>query len=742
MSDNETQTTNEQNTPQPKRRMSRRTFLRVLGIGSGVLAVGVVVGGPTITREVRLAIHQWFLSDNVMSASLPDSPLLWIRIEPDNTAHLHLPKSEMGQGIHTTLAQIAAEELELNWETIVTHSANTDIGFDAFVSSTFGSASTTMMYQPIRELAATLRMMLLEEGAAQLGVPTSAVRAEDSYVFVADDQEQRLGYGEIIAARQIEWVLPEETPPLKSPDQVRYIGQSMQRVDLREKVMGRAVYGFDARMDGMLYGAVARPPRYGARLTRALVGDAETRPGVKAVVIQNDFAGVVAENRSQAYAALNGLELTWQGGSAWSQEDLDNFMAVPDGGGVLVQRVGDFDAAIRDNQVNIEAEYSVPLASHAHLEPQAALVDVRDDRATVYASTQNPGNTRGFVARAIDFDEANVNVTATYLGGGFGRKVGIDASVEAAILSKACGQPIHVGWNRREEMRYGIHRPPARNRLRAVVDDQGKILAMQHRIASGDILYGLGVLPAQPVISGIVGADPFATSSLMYDIPHRQVLYHRKRLPVPTGSWRGLGTFPNTFASESFMDEIAHQVNIDPLQLRLNHIPDDTFGQRLRSVIEAVADASRWSNGAPEGHGYGIAAGKLGQTIVALVMDVSVNDSRVVAHRAWCAADPGFVVNPDGAKAQVEGTIIMALSSVLHEKLTIADGMIAASNFDSYALSTMGDIPEIEVILINSGDTPIGGFGEPVIGVVPAAMANAVFAATGQRVRNVPFQLA
>ncbi len=733
-----TPTTPPNTTGQP-RRFSRRNFLRVLGIGTGTLAVGMVVGFPTLRREFQLAVNQAFTSGGAPTGGMPEMPFVWIRIDPDNTAHLHLPKSEMGQGIHTTLAQLAAEDLELDWDTIKTYTADSDTGFDALTSFTFGSISTLSMYQPIREVAANPRVMLVDAAATQLNVPANDLDARRSRVFLKNNPDNGLTYGEIVAAHQGEWTLPETKPTLKPNAAFEFIGKPIQRVDLREKVTGRAVYGFDARVEGMMYGAVARPPRYGAKLISAKAGDAGNQPGVRAVVIQEGFAGIVAETRSQAYAALALLDLTWEGGTTWSQPDLETFMAIPDSGGTLVQRIGDLDGTFNAAETIIEAHYSTPMASHAHLEPEAALADVKADSAIIYAATQGPTYTRDAVADATGLEASKINVVATYLGGGFGRKLGMNAAAEAARLSKASGFPVHVGWNRTEEMRYGYHRPPAKNRLRAVMTAEGEITALQHQIASGDIFFGTGTLPE--FVGEILGADPLAISNLRYDVPHRQVIYHRKKLQVPTGSWRGLGTMPNTFAVESFIDELAHQAGLDPLQMRLKHLPDDAFGQRMQAVLMAATDAAGWQAGASDGRAYGLAAGTLGETVVAIVVEVSAADGKFRVHRAWCAADPGLVVNPDGARAQIEGTIVMAMSSVLYEKITLKDGLISADNFGQYPLITIRDVPEINVIFVESSDAPVGGLGEAIIGIVPAAIANGLFTLTGQRLRDLPLKL-
>ncbi len=675
--------------------------------------------------------------------ALPESPLVWFEIDSENAAHLYIPKVEMGQGVHTSLAQIAADELELDWDTVVVHQADTERGFDPELIFTFGSTSITALYQPVREAAATMREMLRAEAAQQMNVPVEQISLRSSRAQISDDETRSLTYGEIVRAKQGEWVIPENPPALKPASEFRLIGQPVQRVDFHEKITGRAVYGFDAHLPGMLYGAAARPPRYGAVLSRAAAGDADQQPGVVAVVIQEGFAGVVADSRTSAYAALDHLELEWEGGATISQPEIDALITVPDEGGVLIQREGDTEAHLGSGTV-VTAEYRTPLAAHAHLEPQAALADVRADGITIYASTQSPQLTRDFVAQKLNVEASTVRVIPTYLGGGFGRKTGTDAAVEAAILSQVVGQPVHVGWNRTEDMRYGYLRPPAHNVLRASVDDAGRIVALEHRLVSSDVFFYIQNLGGSQFLETLLGADPLAAYGALihYNIPHRSVLYHHRRLPVPTGFWRGLGSFPNTFAVETFMDEIAVTAGVNPLDLRLKHLPEGDLGERFRVALETAAEASAWDTAAPEGRARGLAACYDRGTVVALVVEVSADNRKPRVHRAWCAVDPGFVINPDGAAAQVQGSIIMALSSALYERITVENGMVMNENFNTYPLLTMRDTPEIEVLPINSSDVPVGGLGEPVVGAVPAAVSNAVFALTGQRLREMPFELA
>jgi isoquinoline 1-oxidoreductase beta subunit len=379
------------------------------------------------------------------------------------------------------------------------------------------------------------------------------------------------------------------------------------------------------------------------------------------------------------------------------------------------------------------------MAAHAHLEPQAALVEVKPERVRVWMSTQAPGSIRKQVAKALGREEESVELLPTHVGGGFGRRLDARAALEAARLSQATGRPVHVGWNRTEELRHGFYRPPTHHRLRASLEESGRVLAFEHQQASGDVIFGM----VPEVVATVMGADfgAWRGGTLQYTaVPHRQVRAQRVRLPVPTGSWRGLGLLANTFALEGFMDELAHAAGEDPLAFRLKHLGEDEQGRRWRRVLEAAATRAGWGTAVPEGRARGLACSVDAKTVVAQVAEVSVEGGRVRVHRITCAVDCGLVVNPDGATAQVEGAVTMALSSTLLEQLTWKDGQVQAENFHDYPLLTMADAPDIDTVFVGEGETPLG-MGEPPLGPVAAAVANAVFALTGQRLRSLPLKL-
>ncbi len=726
-----------------QRKISRRRFLLVLGGGVGVVAVGAYLARDTIAVEARLAFNQVFLNADTPSTAPPTQPLVWFRIDADNTAHLIIPKIEMGQGIHTALAQIAADEADLAWETVRVIQADTHSGFDPEILFTFGSSSVTSLYAPIRQVAASLREMLRAEAARQTGIDAATLVASNS-AFTAG--ERAITYGEVVAAKQGEWSIPSNAR-LKTPSERTLIGKSVPRVDLYAKLTGRAVYGADARVEGMAYGAVARPPRYEAVLTRASAGTAESSPGVIAVVIEPGFAGVVADSRAHARAALALLDLEWTGGTTINQAEIDARMTIPPERGTLIQRAGSVDGAAG---TRIEASYYTPMAAHAHLEAQSALAEFSADGVTITTSTQAPNLTQSYIASAMQITPVeNVRVIPVYVGGGFGRKAGSDVGLEAALLARGAGVPVHVAWTREEDMLYGFRRPPTRNALSGTVEN-GRITSIRHELISSDVLLSPEVratfgTSGPNFFETVLGSDPLAAygSQIHYSVPNIAVIYHHEHLPIPTAYWRGLGSFANTFAIESFIDELAFAAGADPLDFRLAHLPAGALGARFETALNRVADASGWRDGgAQEERAFGIAACYDRKTVVALVMEVSVTGGRIRAHRAWCAVDPGLVINPDGTANQVQGSVVMGLSSTFKERWTVENGLGTATNFNAYPLLTFDEAPTIEVIPIDSSDTPTGGMGEPVLGAVPAAVANAVFALTGTRVRDLPLTLA
>lgn len=718
-----------------KRGITRRQFLIGAGV-TGVAAVAAlrVAGLP----YARLQIAEFLDSSGGPPIGIDAPASAWFEIMPDNTVRLFLPKVEMGQGVHTALAQAAADEMEVAWEQLEVVHAATGQGLDDPVG-TSASNSVSSLYQPLRQAGADMRQMLHLEGARQLDRPVEDTVAEQGFVTVKADPTARRSYGEIVAAAET-LAVPEQPAPLKAGSDLRYIGKPMPRVDLRAKVLGQAIYGIDVRLPGMLYGAVAHPPTVEGKLKAAAPGSAGSMPGVVKVVIdlKNGFAGVVAESREQAYAAIGSLDLQWDPGHLWQQAEVEEAVTAGGAGGVVIQKEGTVRDRLRGGAA-VEAEYRVPMAYHAHFEPMTAVADVKDGAARIYTSTQAAMIVRGDVAEALGLEPETVVVNQAYLGAGLGHKVETKAAVEAARLSQAAGQPVHLVWSRPEDFQNSFVRPPTHHILRASLTSDGHIDAWVHEQASGKV-----ALPFLPAIAGAVLGHDFGAwrgGRVTYSIPNRATIAWVAELPFLTGWWRGLGLLPNTFAIECFMDEVAVAAGVDPIELRLRHLPAGNIGERLRTALLAAADRAGWNTPAPAGRARGVACCVDYGTVVANVAEVSVEGGQIRVHRVTAAVDPGLIVNPNGVTAQVEGNVVMGLSSALLEETTVVDGVLSPANFGAYRILPMAATPEIEVVLLQ-GDAKPSGIGEPPIGPVAPAVANAVYALTGQRLRRLPLRLA
>ncbi len=719
----------EQTNPPKRRRLSRRNFLIMLGVGAGGLYVGVRLGTPPL----RLRLAEFLEESGGPPSNLDAPPDAWFEILPDNTVDLYLPKSEMGQGVHTGLAQIAAEELEIDLEQIRVHHAATDRLADPVATS--ASNTISGLYVPLLEVAATLRELLRAEAALQLNTQPENLNLENGVFSLKSDPSQQRTYGDLFVSAG-EWEIPESPPALKPPSQYRIIGQPLPRVDLPAKITGQAIYGFDVRVPGMLYGAVARPETIEGKLRSAALGKAEGQPGVVHVVADDDFAGVVAESREQAYTALSQMQLEWDAGRLWQQQEIEAMVTVGKGQGVVIQKEGNLDQALARGRL-VEAEYRTPMAYHAYLEPLAAVADVRTEKVEVWASTQAANRLRGAVADAVGRKEEEVVIHPVFLGGGFGRKIDERAAVEAARLSQAAGKPVQVAMNRPEDFRSSFVRPPTHHILRASLAEDGNVLALEHQAASGEVAFAF--LPS--AVGRLLGADfgSYRGATINYGVQNIQTTAWLVKLPVSTGWWRGLGLMANTFAVESFIDELAAAASLDPLEFRLRHLPDNEKGQRIRGALQAAAEKANWGTALPAGRVHGLAMSYDVGTIIVEIAEVSVENGQIRIHKVTAAADPGMAINPDSVKAQTEGAITMGLSSTLLEEVLIEDGVFKASNFGEYPLLRNADAPDIDVLVLNSRSTP-SGMGEPPIGPVPAAVANAVFAATGQRLRRLPLK--
>ena len=710
-------------------------LLIILGVMVAVFVLGVQFGLPAARRRLALLMAGEF--------SIPErplNPLLWIEVLADDRIRLFVPKAEMGQGAHTGLAQIVAEELEVSWDKLEVIHAST-LQAENKYRGTFGSQSIASLYGPMRRAAATIRELLRAEASVRLGVAAEQLVARDGRFELASDPSCVITYGQLVRGnpRWQERQLPQTPVPLKNPDQFKMIGRSLPRVDARAKVTGRAIYGQDARLEGVLYGAAVRPPTIEAKMLSVQADKAQSMPGVVKVVIEKGLVGVVAKSRAQARAARDAIVVTWDKGRLWQQADLEALVTAGRPHGINIQRKGRTRSILVEN-TTLSAEYRTGLVAHASMETQAALADVTKDGARVWTSTQAETRIAQLVAKALGIKSRQVEIIPTFLGGGFGGKESnarvSTVAVEAALLSRATNTPVHVSWDREEEFGNYV-RPMTHHQLSAKVSG-GRIEALNWHQASGDSV--IGFLPAPA--ARIVGFDPGAARGawIYYRIPNREVTVWRCPMPLPTGQWRGLGYMPNSFAIETFIDELAHVAGRDPLQFRLDHLPDDEDGRRLAAVLNAATERAGWGEPLPAGHGQGLACCFYHGSVVAEVAEISLDAAtgQIRLHRVVAAMDCGRAVNPDQVRAQVEGSIVMGAGSALIEELMVEDGRLAARNFTDYLLFTTMEAPEIEPIILETPHREPSGVGEPAIGPIAPAIGNALFALSGVRMRRLP----
>lgn len=709
-------------------RLSRRRFL----IGTAVLGGGVVVGLPLSLPYLRRRAFQFLSHGGTPGGTIEGDPLLWFELSEGNILNIYVTKVEMGQGAHTALGQIAAEELEMLWSNVRVHQAGTLLGpVDSF--GTGGSSSISGLYLPLRQLAANYRVMLSQAAQQVMG---SKINLSDGVFRDSSGAEMTL-----YAASRLEydWEEIEEDAPLKPPSQFNLIGQSLSRLDIRGKLTAEPMYAYDMQADTgtTYYGAVARPPAIGSKMGEVNIQAAISMPRVLDIVTRENFVAVVAETRESAREALKSVDIEWENGLQFNQYDIDEMLEPASPDAIELKRVGNPQASLESPNIVVH-EYSTPVAATAPLEPQSSLAEMGEDGIMrVHTPTQFPNQTTIAVSRALDLDKSRVDVIPTYLGGGFGRRQRAESAVEAAILAFETGLPVHVGWTREEEFLLDRFRPPTRHKLSAAMSNDGRIIALEHRQSSGDVF--LAELPKIP--AGLLGSDFGATRGMdpMYDIPNLSLYAHRANLPVPTSAWRGLGLLANTFATESFVDELAAIAGIDPIIFRVDHLLGEV-GNRVKTVLDIVAEMALWPGNSNNGSALGVSCCIDYGTIVAQIAQVKVVDNTIHVPRIWAAMDCGLVVNPDGAVNQVEGNIIWGLGSALKESIAFRDGKPTASNFGGYPLLRMDEAPDISVKLVPS-DRPPQGVGEPAIGPVASAVANAIYAATGTRLRKLPLTM-
>src|SRR5438094_1765556 len=677
----------------------------------------------------------------------PFSPNAWLRIGSDGIVTLTVDKSEMGQGSQTGLAMILGEELDADWSTVRLGPVPENPAGWSRRMSTGGSTAIHTSWEPLRKAGAAAREMLLDAAASTWGVDRASCRAERGAV-VHGPSKRRLTYGRLVA-KAAKLPVPKD-PPLKDSKDFRLLGTRVPRLDTPAKVDGSAVFGIDVKVPGMLVASIERCPVFGGTLKSYDATKAKAVPGVRAVVAlePSPWTGtggawaagcaagiaVVADTYWQAVTGRRALEIQWDEGDATSLESdalRAQFVKLAEQPGVEARKDGDAAASLAGAAKKVEAVYEVPFLHHATMEPMTCTAHVRSDGCDIWVPTQNQTRAQEVAAEITGLPKEQVRVHTTFLGGGFGRRLEPDFVSEAVRVSKAVGAPVKVIWSREDDVQHGVYRPATYNKFAAGLDASGTPLAWTHRIVAPPILLKFG-----PLDKGIDRTLIDGAANLPYAIPNLLVdQVAADLLPVPLGFWRSVGLSQNAFVTECFFDEVATAAGKDPFELRRQLLHDKP--RHLRT-LELAAKQAGWGSPLPAGRGRGIAIAEWDPTVCAQVAEVSAGpDGSVRVHRVVCAVDCGPTVNVGQIEAQLQGGIVYGLTAALYGEITIERGRVKQSNFTDYPMLHINEMPVVEVHVVPSNDKQ-GGIGEPSVGPIAPAVCNAIFAATGKRVRRLP----
>ena len=680
-------------------------------------------------------------------AEAPFAPNAWVRVGTDGIVTLTVDKSEMGQGSQTALAMILAEELEADWSKVRLGPVPENAAGWSRRMSTGGSTAVRTSWDPLRKAGATARAMLITAAAEAWKVDRTTCRAENGAV-VHEPSGRRLPYGKL-ATRAARLAVPTDAP-LKDPKNFRLLGRRVPRLDTPSKVDGSATFGIDVTVPGMLVASIERCPVFGGRIKRHDATKAKALPGVRAVVELEGSpwtgqggawgvgcaagVAVVADTYWHAFQGRKALEIEWDEGEATSL-DSDGIRAMlarrAEQPAVEARKDGDAATALAGAARRVEAVYEVPFLHHATMEPMNCTAHVRADGCDVWAPTQNQTRAQEVTAELAGLPKETVRIHTTFLGGGFGRRLEPDFVSEAVRVSQAVGAPVKVIWTREDDVRHGFYRPASHNRFAAGLDGAGNPIAWSHRVVAPPILLKFG-----PLEKGLDRTLVDGAQNLPYGIPN--ILVDQVAvdlLPIPRGFWRSVGISHNAFVTECFFDEVAAAAGKDPYQLRRALLADRP---RHRRVLDLAADKAAWGTPLPAGRGRGIALAEWEPTVCAQVAEVTVeSDGSVRVHRVVCAVDYGPTVNVGQIEAQMEGGIVYGLTAALYGEITIAQGRVKQGNFDDYPMLRLREMPRVEVYIVPSSEKQ-GGIGEPAVGPIAPAVCNAIFAATGKRIRKLP----
>lgn len=744
--------------------ISRRQFL----IAGTAVGGGLLVGCASPSPENRLGSKADFPEANGEIALNG-----WVKISPDGKVTVAVPRSEMGQGVLTSLPMLLVEELDARWEDVtveqapvariyantallinvipfgvdddslmarVARSSMQRMGYALSLQVTGGSSSIRDAWEPLRLAGATARGMLIRAAAQKWKVRADDCIAENG-VVIYPDTGHKMTFAEL-AKSAAEQEVPRDVP-FKDPSKYKLIGKPVKRLDIPSKTNGSAQFGIDTRLDGLLYATIAQPPVFGATVTSFDASAASKMRGVVKVFKIRDGVVVVANSWWRAKQAMAEVKISY---SSTDHDKLSSAdirkqfeQALQDQSGFGFTNKGDAKDALKDASKVIESTYWAPYLAHAAMEPVNCVAQVQGKKVEVWASTQSPSLAKWKAAQVADVDMEHVTLHVPLLGGGFGRRLEIDMVEQAVAIAKELdGKPVKLVWTREEDTQHDMYRPAALSHFQAAIGKDGRVSAWSNKLVAQSIGYA-SVKRLMPMAA----ADTPDKNQIegAFDIPygfeHISVKQVRPQVPVPVGSWRSVGHSYNAFFTESFIDELAYAVGQDPYAYRkslLNEHP------RHRIVLQTAAEKAGWGKPLPPGVARGIALHESFGSICAQVAEVSVFEGAVKVHRVVCAIDCGIVVNPDTVEAQMQSSIVFGLSAALFGEITIADGRVEQSSFPSYDVVHMSHMPKVETHIVRNTHAP-GGVGEPGTPPIAPAVANAIYALTKQRIKSLPIRL-
>jgi len=743
--------------------VSRRNVLKGLGIAGSFVLAAPIMSRPAFAYETGAG---------KMPHGVVVDPKVFVAIAPDGIVTIIAHRSEMGTGVRTSLPLIVAEEMEADWNKVKVQQAHGDeVRYGN--QDTDGSRSTRHYLIPMRQIGAAARTMLESAAAKRLGVPVMEVKATNHEVVHAASG-RRIGFGDLAADASKEAVPAIASLKLKDPKDFRYLGKGeISIVDLHDITTGSAHYGADIRLPGMKYAVIARPPVTGGKLVSFDGADAMKVSGVEKVMEVKGWpwpskfqplggVAVIARNTGAAIKGRDALKVTWDDGANAKYESVAYRAQLEDAArkpGLVLRKEGDVDSALKSADKVITGEYYAPHLAHVSMEPPVAVADVKGDKAEVWAPVQSPGGTREDVAKTLGIPEDNVTINVTLLGGGFGRKSKCDYALEAALLSKALGAPVKVQWTREDDVQHDFLHTVSAERIEAGLDKNGKVIAWRHRSVAPSI--------ASTFAANAVHEAAFEIGMGLVDMPFEiaNIQCENPEAPAHTriGWFRSVSNIPHAFAVQSMVGELAHATGRDqkdmlleligsPRIIKLDSVKDLwNYGEpydsypidtaRLRRVVELVAEKGAWGRSVPKGHGLGIAVHRSFVSYVASIVEVAIDDKgKLTVPRVDTAIDCGTYVNPERIQSQIEGAAIMGLSLAKYGEITFKDGRVQQKNFDDFPVIRIDESPLItNVHIVPPGpDTPPSGVGEPGVPPFAPALTNAIFAATGKRIRALP----